>query len=221
MQNVTFRPFTKSDRKEYLDLLGSIWHYTSYSDDAKVREMLVKLDGFAALHASAYQEVAVYDGRLAGVLFAAPKGKFRRLHFVKYTLKLMWLFMRLLVHSKDSRRSLLNLKRILRAYESLTKKSRHPHRNEVTLFMVDSDFRGKHIGITLLERYETFLKKKGQTHYYLFTDEKCSYTFYDHHGFTLDGQQTVQEKLKDGPSKMRVMLYAKRMDAKPPKNEEA
>ncbi|MFW5893443.1 MAG: GNAT family N-acetyltransferase, partial [Bacillota bacterium] len=173
------------------------------------RDHLIKLDAYASLHSKAYGEVAVFDGKLAGVLFARPKGL--RRHFLQW--RYAWAFTRhylkLLTHSKGARRSLQNLRRMLRAYSSLTKGRRRQLRNEVTLFMVHPDLRGQGIGVTLMHRFETFLINKGERSYHLFTDDTCSYGFYDHHGFKREASTTMNEALKDGESELNVMLYTK------------
>ncbi|MFW5913607.1 MAG: GNAT family N-acetyltransferase [Bacillota bacterium] len=209
MKTVSFREYSKKQRKDFIRLLGMIWGYESYSDDPVVREHLIRLDAYASLYSKAYSDVAFYDGKLVGVLFARPKGLWRHpgqwKHAWSFTLHYLWL----LIHSKDSRRSLKNLRRLLRAYSNLTRGKRRQLRNEVTLFMVHPDYRGQGIGVRLMKRYETFLLKKNEHTYHLFTDDTCSYGFYDHHGFHKEASTTMDENLKDGKGELNVMLYTK------------
>ncbi|MFW5893225.1 MAG: GNAT family N-acetyltransferase [Bacillota bacterium] len=211
MKTVIFREYSKKDRKDFIRLLGMIWGYESYSDDPLVRDHLVKLDAYASLYSKAHSDLAVKDGKLVGVLFSRPKGKWRRpgqwRHAWTFTMHYLWL----LTHSKDSRRSIKNLRRMLRAYSNLTKGKRRQLRNEVTLFMVHPDHRGQGIGVSLIKRYETFLLKRNEHTYHLFTDDTCTYGFYDHHGFQKAASTTMDEIHKDGEAELNVMLYTKKI----------
>ncbi|MFW6284754.1 MAG: GNAT family N-acetyltransferase [Bacillota bacterium] len=209
MNTVTFREYSGNDTPAFIRLLGMIWGYEGYSDDPVVRKHLIKLDAYASLYSKAYAEVALKDGKLAGVLFARPKGHRRRLFQWGYAWAFTRHYLKLLVHSKGSRRSLKNLRKTLRAYSSLTKGKRKDLRNEVTLFMVHPDYRGMGIGVALMRHYESFLLEKGEHTYHLFTDDTCSYGFYDHHGFQKKATTVINEALKDGESELTVMLYTK------------
>ena len=212
MENTIYRKFRHRDLERFIKLLGSIWGYEAFSDNPKVRRDLVRLDAYASLFSSTYKEVAVSEVTFSGVLFARPKGPWRGPLTLIYAVLFSVVFLKLLLRSKDSRRGLKNLNRELKACESMTKKRERPYKNEVTLFMVDWRQRGKRMGLTLMNRYEAYLLKKNQGEFHLFTDDHCSYGFYDHHGFHKEATSQVEEILKDRKETFQVMLYTKRID---------
>lgn len=56
--------------------------------------------------------------------------------------------------------------------------------SEVNLFIVSPDLRGQGYGRKLMDRYVAFCKKNQLKTAFLWTDEGCSYSFYEKYGFT-------------------------------------
>ncbi len=77
---------------------------------------------------------------------------------------------------------------------------------EICFLVVDLTANIKGVGSLLLEEFEKTVKNNN---IYLFTDELCSYQFYEHRGFTRSCEKTITINDSDN-SKIKCMLYSKK-----------
>ncbi len=78
---------------------------------------------------------------------------------------------------------------------------------EITFLSVDPAEEGKGIGTALLREYER--RERGKL-IYLYTDDQCTWQFYDHRGFERVGEKDI---MMDSKNKipLKCMLYSKRI----------
>ncbi len=86
-------------------------------------------------------------------------------------------------------------------------KSHEDPDGEIVYLAVDPAVEGEGIGTAILQEYEH--REKGKL-VYLYTDDQCTYQFYDHRGFTLAGEKDIVMDLKEKVP-LRCMLYSKRI----------
>ncbi len=78
---------------------------------------------------------------------------------------------------------------------------------EITYFAADPSLVGKGVGSKLLAAFERdFIGKRA----FLFTDDGCTYQFYEHRGFTRAEERTIPGAYAEGRS-MRCMTYVKQL----------
>ena len=77
---------------------------------------------------------------------------------------------------------------------------------EIKFFAVNPNIKGKGIGSKILEVFER--KEKGKQ-IFLFTDEGCSYQFYEHRGFERVGEKDILLDLNDRKVNFKCFLYRK------------
>jgi len=77
---------------------------------------------------------------------------------------------------------------------------------EIKFFAVNPNIKGKGIGSKILEVFER--KEKGKQ-IFLFTDEGCSYQFYEHRGFERVGEKDILLDLNDRKVNFKCFLYSK------------
>lgn len=87
------------------------------------------------------------------------------------------------------------------------KREKNPD-GEIVFLAADPDAKIKGIGTKLLEEYEK--RERGKL-IYLYTDDMCTYQFYDHRGFQRVGERDIILKLKKDVN-LKCMLYSKKID---------
>jgi len=79
---------------------------------------------------------------------------------------------------------------------------------EISFLAANPNIKAKGIGTMLLEELER--REKGKE-VYLFTDDKCTWEFYEHRGFDKVGEENIVLKLdKDIP--LKCFLYCKKFN---------
>ncbi len=78
---------------------------------------------------------------------------------------------------------------------------------EITYFSADPSLIGKGVGSKLLAAFERDFAGKRT---FLFTDDGCTYQFYEHRGFTCAGERTIPGAYAEGGS-LRCMTYVKQL----------
>ena len=94
-------------------------------------------------------------------------------------------------------------KRMLRNY----KKKYNPD-GEIRFLAVNPDIKVKGTGTKLLYEFEA--KTKGKE-IYLFTDDQCTYQFYEHRGFERAKEEDIELELNKGKMPLKCLLYRKRI----------
>ena len=147
---------------------------------------------------------AYYGGELAGVLLAKMEGE-----IPKYRTRGMALYMRLyklfcrMVRGGDDLYEEAN-------GEMLTAYTRHTMPDGEILFLAaDPSVAQRGIGSLLLREFEK--GKQGKT-VFLYTDNGCSYRFYEHRGFSRIDERDVMIDIGEEPRLLRCFLYAKTIE---------
>ena len=85
-------------------------------------------------------------------------------------------------------------------------KNNNKPNGEIKFFAVNPNIKGKGIGSKILEEFER--REKGKQ-IFLFTDEGCSYQFYEHRGFERVGEKDIVVDLNDRKVNFKCFLYSK------------
>ena len=78
----------------------------------------------------------------------------------------------------------------------------------ILFFAVNPAVQAKGIGSRLLGELEQ--REKGKT-LYLYTDDACTYSFYERRGFTRSGEKDIVLDFKSQKVPLKCFLYSKRM----------
>lgn len=79
---------------------------------------------------------------------------------------------------------------------------------EILFLAADQDCKIKGIGTALLHALEA--KEKGKT-FYLYTDDVCTYQFYEHRGFERAEEKKIVLEMPKGKVPLRCFLYSKKL----------
>lgn len=177
-------------------------HFSRYLDS----RLLLRLYGryFWYLELSkATQVIVAYRGdNLAGVLLAKIEGEppaapspWRALY-----VRLVNLVQRTFFSSSAGQYETAN-QRLWEKYQ----RTQSPD-GEILFLAADPNTRQSGVGTQLLS--ELTVREQGKS-IYLFTDDACNYSFYDHRGFRCAGKETILLDLGKKPLSMTCMLYEK------------
>lgn len=176
---VIYRPIEKKDYKGLGDIIVDTWRFHEISPNARTVAHFGCSYLLTSLLNQTYHQVALVDGKPAGIIISADKRK-KKLNF-KYLLQLMPYGISLLWD-----RNLKERNRHWKGYhektEALLSKTGVHFDAELTLFIVDEKYRGLGIGGQLYQNLMDYYEREQVESFYLQTDTGCSYEFYESHG---------------------------------------
>ena len=190
----------KKDYKKAIQFAIKGMHFNWYLDSLSLLNLYGRYFWYLEL-TRATQVFAAYAGdEFVGVLLAEVKGEKRKYRsFWKSTyVKLFDLMQRLVpgVNAYDSAN-----KEMFAQYS----KEQSPD-GEIIFLAADPDARIKGIGSLLLRTLEQM--EPGKT-FYLYTDNACTYQFYEHRGFERVGEKDIVLELGEKSVNLKCLLYSK------------
>ncbi|WP_419025665.1 GNAT family N-acetyltransferase [Emergencia sp.] len=179
-------------------------HFNLYLDNKLLLNLYGRYFWYSELN-SASQVIAAYDGeKLAGVLLADMQGEEKKYKttgqtaYVKIFEFLQNTFYRGGVGIYDEAN-----RELLDAYL----KENNPD-GQVVFLAADPDAKVRGIGSRLLEELERRIRGK---EIYLYTDDACTYQFYEHRGFQKSGEKEILMDLTSKKVPLKCFLYSKRI----------
>lgn len=150
---------------------------------------------------NATQIVAAYiEDELAGVLLADIEGERKHKYFFKSIYIKIFEFLQNILY-KEVALKYNDVNKIM--FEEYKKKN-NPN-GEIKFFAVNPDIKGKGIGSKILEEFER--REKGKQ-FFLFTDDACSYQFYESRGFERACEKEISLNFKSKVN-LKCFLYSK------------
>lgn len=176
---------------DYLESRLGLWLYGRYFWDLELT--------------NATQVIAAYMGdELAGVLLADIKGEkkayrsFGKTLYVRFVNLIQRIFFKEGVGPYDKANS-----------EMLAEYKRHNSPDgEIRFLAADPHIKAKGIGTLLLGALEK--REKGRQ-IYLFTDDRCTYQFYEHRGFDRVGERDIEMEMNGRIVPLKCLLYSKKI----------
>ena len=204
MKNVTYRTLNKEDYPQVENLICSSFGLDGYISDSKALDIIKKryLRGCLAVHT--YNQVAVVDGQVVGIIIGASRhdkrtsfNRINALYTLFYTLQLV------LFHLK----ACTGQGNVHIAYGNLIRGRKKQYDGVMILFIVQKNMQGLGIGKELLKSLQKYWKSEGTHRSYLYTDDTCNYGFYEHMGLTRAAETSI-DILRNGEKvNMDVYLY--------------
>lgn len=194
----------KIDYKHAIQFAIKGMHLDWYMDNQLILNLYGRYFWYLEME-RATQVFAVYEGKvLAGVLLAEIKGERKKYHSVWRNLYVKFFdIMQHLVAGKG-----------VDSYDSANKEmfdkyceSNQPD-GEIIFLAANPDVKIKGIGTILLKELE---KREVGKKLYLYTDNACTYQFYEHRGFERVGEKDVVLELRKKKVELTCLLYSKKI----------
>ena len=198
-----FRELQKRDYKKVIQYAIKGMHFNMYINNSVILNLYGKYFWYLEL-LNATQVLALYYGdELAGVLIADINGekKYHRSFSKKCYVKMVDFIQKHFFKESVGIYDEVN-KSLLEEY----KKKNNPD-GEIIFLSANQDLKVKGIGTKLLN--ELAEREKGKE-IYLFTDDLCTYQFYEHRDFEKVGEKDIELEL-DKIVPLKCLLYRKKL----------
>lgn len=193
----------KKDHKKVIQYAIKGMHFGLYLKDKFLLNAYGKYFWYLE-YTNVTQIIAVYEGdKLLGVLLADMKGEkkpyksFRKKLYIKFIDFIQKLFFKGGVMPYEEAN-----KEMFRAYSE-----RYTPDGEIRFLAADPDAKVKGVGTMLLNE---LARRENGKELYLFTDDQCTYQFYEHRGFEKIGEKDIVLEL-DNTINLKCLLYHKKL----------
>ena len=191
------RKIKQQDFNDISKIIQNTWNYQEYNRSRKNSEISAKLDLLSTLIHSNYSSVYEIGGEIAGFLLANIKENPVKENF-SYLKDEIQFLKDLLRESKEGLIFLDYGQLYEKMNNGLLGKLSYRGKNEITLFAINSEFRGQGIGKALIENFLSYLKQIGERDCFLFTDSTCDYPFYFQYDFKNRTHDQAKAELRHG-----------------------
>lgn len=198
---IVIKEIRKKDYKKAIQYAIEGMQFNRYSNNKIFLNLYGRYFWYLELTNST-QIISAYMGdELVGVLLANVEGEKKYKSFSKSLyIKIYSFFQNILYKEGVGMYNEAN-KEMFEKY----KNTNNPN-GEIKFFAVNPNIKGKGIGSKILEEFER--REKGKQ-FFLFTDEGCSYQFYEHRGFERVGEKDILLDLNDRKVNFKCFLYSK------------
>lgn len=190
----------KKDYKKAIQFAITGMHFNWYMDNRFLLNMYGKYFWYLEM-TRATQIIAAYvDGEFAGVLLAAMDGEKRKYYsfWKSVYVKLFDILQKIFVRGGVDVYNETN-KELYKQY----RKSNIPN-GEIIFLAANPNIKVKGIGSLLLNEFKR--REKGKK-VFLYTDDACTYQFYEHRGFECAGKKDVILRIGNKKINLRCFLY--------------
>lgn len=205
--NVTYRPYRSADAQAVKAVLEDAFSIEATVGSAHLREPALEVYLRSRLATSTWAEVAEVDGKVVGILCARipdqPSLPGHRGHHLATVVNVL----RAIITGIPQYRALAKYPRLAASCVDLRKQTTSPTTNELTLFAVSSGARGLGVGGGLYENFCTYLRTHRCSDYFLYTDDKSSYGFYESRGMARAATKDIRYHHNGQPTTLKTMLY--------------
>ncbi|MGN1382534.1 MAG: GNAT family N-acetyltransferase [Eubacterium sp.] len=196
----------KRDYRKAIEFAVRGMHFDWYMDNRFLLNAYGRYFWYLELNRATQVLAAYVDGKFAGVLLADVKNEKK---------KHQSLWQKLYVKAVDAIQKPF-FKGGVGPYDEITKrqlsdylKSNSPD-GEIIFLAADPDCKKSGIGTALLDALEN--REPGKT-FFLYTDNACSYQFYEHRGFRRAEENKIELDMPTGIIPLRCFLYSKKLSA--------
>lgn len=212
MTAIEYRPYQPQDADAVKQIVNQAFSIDRFVKEPRLVDSALEVYLRTCLLGSTYARVAVQDGRAVGILMGRVTGRDRLEGRLGNRLLTGWHMAKLAVLGITEHKSLRQFFEFDAVYGELRKKTTSPTTDELTLFAVDASTRGLGVGKALYDTYMDHLRRHGRSDFYLYTDTRCSYGFYEKQGMTRAAAQDMTIRLDGKPEQLGVFLYAGTVD---------
>ena len=206
--SIIYRDYAPGDAETVKHLVDEAFAISRWVKAPRLLDNAKEVYLRTVLAASTWAQVAEMNGQVVGVIMGRIHGRPRLPGRWRHHLVSAWSMLKLAVIGINEHRSLLQFFASNRVYAQLKKSVTVPTTDELTLFAVSAETRGTGIGTSLYQRFLAHLREHGRDDFYLFTDTRCSYGFYEKQGMTRAGSREMTILLDGEPEPLVVLLYA-------------
>lgn len=202
--NVELREIRREDEKKAMQFAVKGMHLDRYARGKIALSLYARYFWYMETNRATQCIAAYADGRFAGILLAEITGEhhpYRRFWRKVYANIMQWFLDHFFSNSSGAYDE---------ANEEMFRKYTETNSpdGELIFLAADPDRKIKGIGTKMLAELER--REKGKL-IYLYTDDGCTWQFYEHRGFDRVGEKDVNMELEGGSVPIKCLLYSKRL----------
>lgn len=204
MTEIKIKALEKKDYSKVIDFAIHGMHFERYIDSTLVLRLYGRYFLYLELERATQVLAAYMGGRLVGILMADMKNEpkadssFWRRLYIKVFKAIMSLAL------KGGADVYATANKVM--FERFAKRA-NPD-GEICFLAADPEIQGKGIGTKLLDELSRREKEK---RIYLYTDNNCTYQFYEHKGFERSEEKEIEMKIGGKSVPLTCLLYSKQL----------
>ena len=200
--NIAIKNISKKDYKKAIRFAIKGMHFDWYLDSKILLKAYGRYFWYLEMNRATQIFAAYAEDELVGILLAEFKDEPRKHHsfWQKLYVKFVDIIQKLFFKGGAGLYDAVN-KELFAKYKEM-----HSPDGEIIFLAADPDAKIKGIGTMLLDELTAI--EKGKT-VYLYTDNACTYQFYEHRGFERVGEKDVQLDLGNKKVPLTCLLYSK------------
>lgn len=183
---IQYREYKKKDFRFILEMALTTWDYNEWVPVKAVKPMGTYYIS-EVLGISDAVWVAEYAGNIVGI--AAVKNKQNNTNHFYYKIK-KWLATLEIMVVGEGKNEFYQFIKTEELSEKLLTSTGKKFDAELTILMVDSNFKGFGVGSGLYNLFLTYLEQNKLNKFYIFTDSSCNFEFYDNKGLKCIARET-------------------------------
>ena len=202
--DIVLREIDKSDEKKAMEFAVKGMNLHRYVQGNFAMKLYARYFWYMEMERATQCIAAYVDGKFTGILLAEIKGEehpYGKIHRRLYVRFMQWI-LNTFFHEGAGAYDEAN-RQVLNEY----KKTVEPD-GELIFLAADPDSKIKGIGTKLLD--ELTKREKGKN-IYLYTDDGCTWQFYEHRGFDRAGERNICMEIEGRNVPIKCMLYSKKL----------
>jgi ribosomal protein S18 acetylase RimI-like enzyme len=206
--SITYRPYLKKDALQVRSLYIDAFDFRRFSKNNQVLSSLADIYLRFVMSQSTYGQVAVFDGKIIGVLFGRADEEPYISHHWLQKLVLGWLFIKVGFLTFFKLNNIFEALKIDQSYKALKAMVPKSFEGEITTLLVSNQYRGYGVGKRLYYDVVDYFKTHHVKRFFLFTDSALSYGFYDKQGLKREATKLITLNTKPKPQNLEVYFYS-------------
>lgn len=202
MPPIHYRPLDRKDYSKVAALLKATFHYDQLAGKWNAKRMSYAFM-YSCLSEHTFAQVAEVDGQIIGIV--AGKGEDVPITSTLLNWKLYYHYF-LLLFTNEGKEIALSFRRNKQAEDALYAYVKKTFNGKMSLLAVHPDYQHSNIGSQLFELFTAYLKEQEARDFFLFTDSRLNYSFYDSKG--LERQTVVSRYMPFYKQTVNFFLYS-------------
>lgn len=188
---IEYRSMQEQDVPSLMRLCSMVWEFEKGCSNSKTLQHIEGVFLYLAIVSGSFSQVAVLNGEPVGVIIGRHKNNYPNLKYVRLLLPKV---LKLILSSAGRAfiQSILVAERLQQRMLKNTQSDNSHYDGELVLLVTHPHVQGRGVGKLLLHVFMTYMKSNQATNFYLFTNTKCNYPFYDRQGFRCVEKQQVE-----------------------------
>ena len=207
-EQIVLREYQKTDHKALENVVREAWNYDRFCSP-KTAAKMAKVYLSSCLTNQTFTRVAEINGEPVGIIM----GKDIRNHKCPLSLRIKWIQSIVSLYISGEGREISKIFACVQGIDrELLSACGKNYKGELAFFAIRRKCRGQGLGRKLFQTVVEYMKSRGITEFYLFTDTSCNYPFYEHLGLTRRCQKKQMIDVKGEKGDMTFFIYDYRVE---------